>query len=112
VADLKAIAVILSPYRSALILTGWFVLGLIVLMLSGADVVFAQYDDAQFQDICNRALSYVEGGFGALLASIAGVGAIVASAAGGFRLAWALIVVSIGAYILREYIGLFFTGSC
>lgn len=87
---------------------------LAVLSLAAIDPAFAQggYDGQKFGDICEKTFGYLEGGFGALLAAVAGIGAIVASAAGGFRVAWALVVVSVGAFILREYITIFFTGGC
>ena len=61
-------------------------------------------------EACNRLLGYMETGFGALVAAAAGIGAIVAAAVGGFKAAWSLLVVSIGAFILRAYISLFNTG--
>ena len=64
----------------------------------------------QAQAACSRLLAYMETGFGALVAAAAGVGAIVAAAVGGFKAAWSLLVVSIGAFILRAYITLFNAG--
>jgi hypothetical protein len=61
------------------------------------------YNGERFRLICHLNLNMVHGGFGALLMASAGVGAVVASAAGGFRIAWALVVVSVGAFTLREY---------
>jgi len=90
----------------------WISFAAILLLLATVEPAFAQVDDAKFGVICQKALQYVEGGFGALVAAVAGMGAIIASAAGGFRMAWALLVVSIGAFILREYVGLLFEGKC
>lgn len=59
---------------------------------------------------CSRVLGYIEGGFGALVATGAGLGAIVAASLGGFKAAWALLVVSIGCFILRSYLTLFHAG--
>lgn len=59
---------------------------------------------------CSRVLGYIEGGFGALVATGAGLGAIVAAALGGFKAAWCLLVVSIGCFILRSYLTLFHAG--
>ena len=88
--------------------------GVFLLLLCSADLSLAQagYDEEKFGVVCDSVFQYLEGGFGALLAAVAGMGAIIASAAGGFRVAWALIVVSIGAFIIREYNGLFFPGGC
>ena len=64
-----------------------------------------------FSVACNKMLLLVEGAFGALVAAVAGVAAIVAAALGGFKMAWSLVVVSIGAFILRSWIQLF-QGTC
>lgn len=69
------------------------------------------YDSSLYQVACDRLLMLIEGPFGALLTTAAGIGAIVSSAMGNFRAAWTLLVVSIGAFILRSYITLFFA-SC
>ncbi len=57
---------------------------------------------------CDRLLALIEGSFGALLTTAAGIGAIVSAAIGGFRTMWTLVVVSVGAFILRSYLTLFF----
>lgn len=59
---------------------------------------------------CGLILQYIETGFGALVASAAGIGAIIAAAVGGFKAAWGLLVVSIGSFILRAYLTLFHSG--
>ena len=59
---------------------------------------------------CGGLVGIMEGSFGALVAAAAGVGAIVAAAVGGFKAAWSLVVVSIGAFILRSYLTLYNTG--
>jgi hypothetical protein len=61
------------------------------------------YSGERYREVCKRTLGLMHGGFGALLMASAGVGAIVASAAGGFRIAWALVVVAVGAFVLKEY---------
>ena len=78
------------------------------------------YTDDKFKTVCQSAMDYLEGGFGALLTAVAGTGAIVASALGGFKTAWSLLVVAIGSFILRNFIigqdavglGLFNAGAC
>ena len=104
----------LGKITKAILPAACVIAALAVLSLAAADPAFAQggYDGKKFGDICEKTFGYLEGGFGALLAAIAGIGAIIASAAGGFRLAWALVVVSVGSFILREYITIFFTGGC
>jgi hypothetical protein len=63
------------------------------------------------REACNRVLGLAEGAFGALVASVAGIAAIVSAAAGGYRAAWNLLIVSVGAFILRSYISIF-QGNC
>ena len=57
---------------------------------------------------CNFLLGFIEGPFGALITVGAGIGAIIASAVGGFKMAWTLVVVAVGAFILRAWVTLFF----
>ena len=64
-----------------------------------------------YPEACDMIVSLIEGSFGAVVAAAAGLGAIIASAVGGFKAAWTLLVVSIGAFILRQYITLF-SGNC
>ena len=59
---------------------------------------------------CSRNVGYIEGGFGTLVASAAGIGAIISAAVGGFKTAWSLLVVSVGCFILRTFLYLFLTG--
>lgn len=49
-----------------------------------------------------------EGAFGALVATVAGIGAIIASTVGAFRAGYTLLFTAIGAFILRSLISLFF----
>lgn len=96
-----------------------FVLGAVLLIGGSSEFAAAQaggggggVGNAQGAAVaaCNRLLGYMETGFGALVAAAAGIGAIVAAAVGGFKAAWSLLVVSIGAFILRAYISLFNSG--
>lgn len=52
------------------------------------------------QAICDL-VQLMEGYLGALLAVVAGVGAIVAAAFGAFRSAWSLMIVSIASFVIR-----------
>ncbi len=75
-------------------------------------LVFVEADTARAGgntplEACKQLLSYIEGGFASLVAAAAGLGAIIAAAVGGFKAAWGLLVVSVGAFILRSYIGVF-----
>lgn len=59
--------------------------------------------------IC-RLYALMDKGFGALLMTVAGVGAIVASAMGGYRAATTMLVTGIGSFIMRSVVDLFFPG--
>lgn len=91
------------------------VLSFVAILLT-ANSVYA-YDESRYITVCKRAMDYLEKDFGALLTALAGMGAIVASALGGFKVAWSLLVVAIGTFILRNFIiggdevG-FFPGKC
>lgn len=50
----------------------------------------------------------VEGPYGALLASLAGLGAIATAALGSYKNAWNLLIVSISCFIMRSAISLWF----
>ena len=81
----------------------------LLLLILSQQFAFAEgYDDKKFGAVCDSTLKYLYGGFGALISAIAGVAAIVASALGGFRMAWALLVVSIGSFILQSYTEIWF----
>lgn len=85
------------------------IIGLVVLGTS--EEASAQITNhPRYSEACNRLLGLMEGGFGALITVAAGVGAIIASAVGGFKMAWTLVVVAVGAFILRAYVTLFFQG--
>ena len=68
----------------------------------------SSFNDEDIREAVKRLLKLIEGSFGALIATAAGIGAVVASAFGGFKAAWCLLVCSVGAFILRSLISLFF----
>jgi len=86
-----------------------FAVGVVLIASLGAENAYA--GAGTFGNACSKMLLLVEGAFGALVAAVAGVAAILAAALGGFKMAWSLVVVSIGAFILRSWIQLF-QGSC
>lgn len=85
-----------------------FLFGVLLVSLGSNELAHAQADSGDYTEACGRLLALIEGPFGALITVGAGVGAIIASAVGGFKMAWTLVVVAIGAFILRAYITLFF----
>ena len=86
-----------------------FSLGIVLLYTAGADVAHA--GKGTYAQACNGILSLVEGTFGALVTAAAGIAAILAAAVGGFKMAWSLLVVAVGSFILRAFITLF-NGDC
>jgi len=97
-----------------------FFFGISLLLLGTSDIASAQgaggigsgYDGDRFGDVCKHFLESHRTGFGSLLTAISGLGAIIASAMGGFKAAWGLLVVSIGSFILNTYKNLWFDGTC
>lgn len=69
------------------------------------------YDDSAFAQIIGLLLAYIEGAFGALLMIVAGIGAIFAAALGSYKAALSLLIVAIGAFILRSLVVGFFGDS-
>lgn len=66
----------------------------------------------RIREACGALVLFLEGPFGALICAGAGIGAICAAAFGGFKMAWTLVIISVGAFILRSYISLFFGTHC
>lgn len=88
-----------------------FVVGVGLLMFGLDEQAYAANGTAA--GACSKLLAYIEGPFGALITAAAGIGAIVAAALGGFKVAWTLVVTAVGAFILRAYMSLWFAGqSC
>ena len=85
-----------------------------LLFLAGFFLLFTSVEDAfafgnRYGQICVAVLDMFENqNFGALCTACAGMGAICAAAMGGFKMAWTLVVVSIGSFVLREYYQIFF----
>ena len=75
-----------------------------------ADNAFAQgtFNEEPIGAAVNNLINMLEGQLGALLMVVAGLGAIFAAAMGAYRLAVSLIVVAVGAFILRSLVTLFF----
>lgn len=91
-----------------------FILGISLLSLGIGAESLAQFDaPGQFNDDriaigINRIYTYLEGAFGALIMIAAGLGAIISAAFGQYRAALALLVVAVGAFILRSLVATFF----
>ena len=94
-------------------------LGFTLLVGGMSDLSIAQdgpsgsFTEAAFEDDLIRAsvgnlFKLVEGAFGALVMVVAGLGAIIAAAMGAYRAAVGMLVVAVGAFILRALVSLFF----
>lgn len=68
----------------------------------------ASYDDGLVKASVGNLFCLIEGAFGALIMVVAGLGAIVAAAMGAYRAAVGMLVVAVGAFILRSLVSLFF----
>ena len=98
-------AYLLSDGQKAIVYT----LGLSIVMFATPENAHA--GSGSYGQACNKLLGLIEGAFGALVAAAAGVAAIIAAALGGFKMAWSLVVVAIGSFVLRSFITLF-NGAC
>jgi hypothetical protein len=96
-----------------------FIMGVTVLSLGLAPEVIAQggfvggktsatYNDVKIANAVNTIMTYLEGSFGALVMAAAGIGAILSAAFGQYKAALSLMVVAVGAFILRSLISTFF----
>ncbi len=68
----------------------------------------ASYDDNLVRNSVGNLFKLIEGAFGALVMVVAGLGAIIAAAMGAYRAAVGMLVVAVGAFILRALVSLFF----
>lgn len=69
---------------------------------------FVEPDYARMDAVIKIILDLIEGRFGVLIMLCAGIGAIISSAFGQYRAALSLLVVALGAFILRTIISIFF----
>lgn len=112
----KVSAMIVAPsQRQAQI--ALFVFGVAILSIGLADMSFARnsgtisYNDTRITQSVNAVLTYLEGSFGALVMVASGIGAILSAAFGQYRAALGLMVVAIGAFILRSLMSTFFNDA-
>lgn len=87
-----------------------FVLGVALIALSLSIDASAQtkYNDQKIANAVNAVMLYLEGSFGALIMAAAGIGAIMSAAFGQYKAAMSLMIVAIGAFILRSFMSTFF----
>jgi hypothetical protein len=90
-----------------------FFVGMAILVFGLSHGVDAQglttkYNDQRIANAVNAIMTYLEGTFGALVMAAAGIGAILSAAFGQYRAALSLMVVAVGAFILRSLMSTFF----
>lgn len=93
------------------------VLGIVILVAGAADVSLAsgaepgkgvKGGDDRIANVTARIFQLIEGNLGALIMVTAGLAAIVSAALGAYRAAVGLLVVAVGAFILRSLVDIFF----
>lgn len=68
----------------------------------------AGFEDDLIRNSVANLFKLIEGAFGALVMVVSGLGAIIAAAMGAYRAAVGMLVVAVGAFILRALVSLFF----
>lgn len=71
----------------------------------------ASFDDSLIRAAVGNLFQLIEGAFGALIMVGAGLFALVYAAMGNYRTALSMLVVAVGAFILRSLVTLFFGGD-
>ena len=85
------------------------ILGVTLITFGSVEAAHAQqFADIEVRQATCLILKFLEGAFGALLMVVAGLVAIIAAAMGAYRLAMSMLVVAIGAFILRAFVDVFF----
>ena len=74
----------------------------------GGGMVYTKYNDLKVANAVNAVLTYLEGSFGALVMAAAGIGAIMSASFGQYKAALSLMIVAVGAFILRSFMSTFF----
>ncbi|MCB0361010.1 MAG: hypothetical protein KDD44_15280 [Bdellovibrionales bacterium] len=64
--------------------------------------------DARIYEMGERLFQLIEGNLGSLIMIVAGLGVIISASLGSYRTALSLLVVSLGAFILRSLVVIFF----
>lgn len=93
--------IFLFSYQGKSIITSVALLFMFLILTTGE--ASANFSDEKYKQVCSKMLLLLASDFGSILSAAAGIGAIIASAAGGFKVAWSLIVVAIGSFTLGEY---------
>lgn len=102
----------LNPERRAKCVS-FVISALFIGCLVGARRALAQTEPGEISDdaiakAASTILTLIQGAFGALVAICAGLGAILASAFGQYRAALSCLIVAVGAFILQNFVEMFF----
>lgn len=81
----------------------------VVLLTSG--LIETSHAQDKIAQASGRLLGLIEGSLGALIMIVSGIAAIVAAAMGAYRAAVGMLVVAVGAFILRTLVTIFFDAS-
>lgn len=68
----------------------------------------AVYNDSRIAEAVDIIMMHLQGSFGALVMVVTGLLAIISSALGNYKAALGLLVVAVGAFILRSLVSTFF----
>ncbi|MCC6934025.1 MAG: hypothetical protein IT292_12375 [Deltaproteobacteria bacterium] len=68
----------------------------------------AGFDDKYIKDAICKVMDVIEGAFGALLMTVAGLGAIVSAAIGAYKSAMNCMIVALGSWVIRSFVTLYF----
>ncbi|MCB0344377.1 MAG: hypothetical protein KDD66_04645 [Bdellovibrionales bacterium] len=114
----RAAAARFEVNRSAIFSVSLFALGIILLATAGADISLAQLSntpgsgvaagDDRIYDMGTRMFDLIEGNLGSLIMIVAGLLAIIAASLGSYRAATSMLIVAVGAFILRSLVVIFF----
>ena len=116
----RKVAVAVKAPSSAHIQSVLFLTGLVLISsgvahsafaTDGVAITNAAYNDSRIAEAVIVIMTHIQGSFGALIMVAAGIGAILSSAVGQYRAALGLLVVAVGAFILRSIISTFFNDS-
>ncbi len=91
-----------------------FILGIVLVsfgLTQGVEARDIAYNDQRVSQSVNGVLTYLEGTVGALVMVACGIGSIMSAAFGQYRAALGLMVVAIGAFILRSLLSTFFNDT-
>lgn len=90
-----------------------FALGCFLLLNGLTGVAHAQFDPALIEQAVCDLFTLIEGAFGALIMTVAGIGAIISASMGAYRAAVSLLFTGCGSFILRSLVSLYFdTTDC